>query len=117
MNPSLYNVKTLPKWAQSRIETLERSVEYHKKRWDRAQEGKTEVWLQGVALDPETPLPAASHITFRLNDPEDDRSQIQVYVEDDKLHIYGYSIGVQEELSMSPRASNHFVVRLKPYGT
>ena len=99
----MYDVKTLPQWAQQKISVLESNIEYHKGRMDRAFDGETEVWLQGIALDPRTGLPPLSRIIFRV-----DGTKITVGVGKEGLEIASLEV-----LSIAPKASNRLIVTTK----
>lgn len=100
------DVANLPKWAQSRISQLERSVEWHKGKVRQIETGDTDVFISD-SLDGDIGLPRNSRIKFLVPDGE-----ITCHVGDEGLEIFGSAGQGFYHLAFLPRSANHGVVKV-----
>lgn len=101
-----HKIESLPKWAQQRLETLARDVQYWKLKSQQIVEGDTNVFLRDYSGPPpyQTPMQRDAHVIFAT-----DEGQIHIGFRDGELEVSG-----DEPLAVEPRSSN--LVRLRVIG-
>lgn len=109
MRPTDGDVSRLPKWAQRRIENLERDGEHWKKRALAGPEDTNVFALLGME---EKPLAPGSHVRFYLDRrPDRDPHRIDAYEQNGKVYV---NVG-SGRLLFEPQSSNSGWIRAEEF--
>lgn len=98
----------LPKWAQSEITNLERSIKKHKQTISELMgEEETNTYIsEGLTLKP---LPNNSKIEFKVG--ENQCNNVRVYINSEGLIDINSDSRRSHEMVIKPRASNSFYIK------
>lgn len=113
MRPPNKDISTLPKWAQSFINTLGEEVEYWKEQATQSEPPVSEVRIRGLYPHPDYNLPAYSIIIFTLRNGK----EIECRVDEQYKGLYVCGLkgapgdNGSTTLSIEPRASNAVLIR------
>lgn len=93
-------INKLPKWAQNRLNNIEKDIQYWKdKAMEVSGEKETNVYIDHYPPNQTQNLPADSRITFKLEDGE-----INIQHKDNSLEIHSNSYN--KSLAITPSVTN-----------